>query len=301
MVPGKLEAEHFDEGGPGLAYADTEVENRGNSSLRSADHVDIYDVNGITQLGSSRAGEWIEYTFDVEEDDDYLLKARIATNVSGGLINVHINEQQVIHEALINSTGGWTNYQTVTLGEVALEAGTHTMRIFFAKSGSDNRNIADFDFFEFTVTSDEPDEPGSGEDIFPNTAIVWMEARPANNGSHYGINKPIMMALNGKTAGAINMKIIHPWYHPWKSPKSESELRAFVRNAKREGYAGVAVDHEGWLIHMGPELLRWMYEEANAQGIYFISVPKFTMEHHASLKSSMEKKITTTNPHNGEI
>ena len=55
VVPGKLEAEHFDEGGPGLAYADTEVENRGNSSLRSADHVDIYDVNGVTQLGSSRA------------------------------------------------------------------------------------------------------------------------------------------------------------------------------------------------------------------------------------------------------
>lgn len=282
-VPGLLQAEHYDEGGPGLAFADLEEENRGNANFRNTEHVDVYQLDNITQIGSSRPGEWIEYTFHSSTSDDFFLRANVATASSDGLINIYIDDEKVIHEYRVRNTGGWRTHKKYTLGAFFLEQGTHIMRMEFARAGSDGRNIADVDYFEFS-NEKIPDPPTEKEDIFPNTAVIWMEARSANNSSNYGINKPIVMARFGKTANAVNVKIIHPWYDPWKSPKGKNDIQNFVKQAAREGYQGVAIDHEGWVAHAGPQLMQWFYEEANRQNIYAFSVPKFTMEHHSSLK-----------------
>ncbi|KKU81020.1 MAG: hypothetical protein UY07_C0027G0001, partial [Parcubacteria group bacterium GW2011_GWA1_47_8] len=65
-IPGKIEAENYDMGGAGIAYADTTLGNAG-STYRS-DDVDIWSIGGtgeIPYVGTTAAGEWLEYTVNV--------------------------------------------------------------------------------------------------------------------------------------------------------------------------------------------------------------------------------------------
>ncbi|MFO7867821.1 MAG: glycoside hydrolase family 11 protein, partial [Bacteroidales bacterium] len=71
-IPGIIEFEEFDEGGNGNAYYDTnegsEVEN--GPDFRTDEDVDIEnceDTEGGYNLGYTMAGEWLEYTVDVEQ------------------------------------------------------------------------------------------------------------------------------------------------------------------------------------------------------------------------------------------
>lgn len=72
-VPGTLEAEHFDEGGPGVAYSDSDTLNNGSSTLRDPEEVDIKigaDCGTANEcLGWMATGEWIEYTVNVTATD----------------------------------------------------------------------------------------------------------------------------------------------------------------------------------------------------------------------------------------
>jgi hypothetical protein len=60
VVPGIIEAENFDEGGPSIAYVDMTPGNRG-VAYRQTD-VDIEatsDAGGGWDIGWTRAGEWL--------------------------------------------------------------------------------------------------------------------------------------------------------------------------------------------------------------------------------------------------
>jgi len=66
VLPGTIEAEHFDEGGAGIAYVDTTAGNSGGS-LRATD-VDIQptsDAGAGYNVGWLKPGEWLVYSVDV--------------------------------------------------------------------------------------------------------------------------------------------------------------------------------------------------------------------------------------------
>ena len=65
-VPGRIEAENFDEGGQGVAYFDTSAGNV-YGAYRATD-VDIettLDVDGGFDVAKTKAGEWLQYTVNV--------------------------------------------------------------------------------------------------------------------------------------------------------------------------------------------------------------------------------------------
>ncbi len=71
QVPGRIEAEHFDDGGTGRSYLDSTnnfTDARWLNPLRVLEHVDIEASdtasNGLF-VGRAVAGEWIEYSLDV--------------------------------------------------------------------------------------------------------------------------------------------------------------------------------------------------------------------------------------------
>ncbi len=68
-IPGTVEAEDFDDGGPGVAYNDTTVLNLGGlAAPRSSDQVDLEactDTGGGSDMGWTVAGEWLNYTVNV--------------------------------------------------------------------------------------------------------------------------------------------------------------------------------------------------------------------------------------------
>ena len=143
-IPGTIEAENYDIGGEGTAYHDNGTGNDGNN-FRS-DDVDIescdeggYDVNGIY------AGEWLEYTVDVESTALYQIEARVASADSNGLFHFELDGEDLTGEVNFTPTGDDQNYMNVDVNGVLLQAGRHTLRLAMDSNGW---NI---NWFKFTI------------------------------------------------------------------------------------------------------------------------------------------------------
>jgi hypothetical protein len=68
-VPGFIKAALYDEGGAGVAFHDTDPDNKGGGSFREDEGVDTGGAD--KPVGHIMSGEWIKYTFDVRKSGDY--------------------------------------------------------------------------------------------------------------------------------------------------------------------------------------------------------------------------------------
>jgi beta-glucanase (GH16 family) len=160
-VPGKVEAEFYDIGGPTVALRDTTLANEGNelgNTLRPDEPVDLGDSNdtdGSASLGWIDWGEWTEYTIDVQTAGTYRLDARVASPNSGRWLQVKMlrdDSETLAGPVQFNSTGGWTNWSTVTLSNsVELERGEYVLRF---EPLTNDFNVNWFDLV--LIDTDEP-------------------------------------------------------------------------------------------------------------------------------------------------
>jgi hypothetical protein len=131
----RIEAEHFDVGGQGVAYSDTETANLGGQ-LRADEGVDLEataDAGGGYNVGWTSSGEWLEYTVFVTEPGFHNLRLRVAST-SGGVARVVLNGEDKTGEWLIPATGGNQSWSTVTR-QVFLEYGQQKLRIEIPTGG----------------------------------------------------------------------------------------------------------------------------------------------------------------------
>ncbi|KAG5181661.1 hypothetical protein JKP88DRAFT_290768 [Tribonema minus] len=77
-LEGKMEAEDFDEGGPGIAYMDTTDQNMGGNMYRGDAAVDIeacgvcsMTTNTGFDINFNEKGEWLKYTIEVQDTAYY--------------------------------------------------------------------------------------------------------------------------------------------------------------------------------------------------------------------------------------
>jgi probable HAF family extracellular repeat protein len=127
-VPGTIQAEHFDEGGAGVAYRDTTSGNSGGA-YRATD-VDIQhtsDAGGGYNVGWMSAGEWLGYTVSVAEAGIYTLTARVASTDNGARFHIEANGVDVSGPLTMPDTGGYQRWQDV-LATVTLPAGVQQLR-----------------------------------------------------------------------------------------------------------------------------------------------------------------------------
>lgn len=161
-VPGIVEAENYDLGGQGVAYSDVETANRGGTYRN--DGVDVWTTvrgAGFT-VGSTRGGEWTEYTVAVSEPSTFDVALRIATgNPNAGGVSVSIDGRTVGSIAEVEGSDWW-QFRSAPIGEVPLAAGTHTVRVEWTGNGQVN-----FDRIEFVRT---------GESESGNTTITAVAA-----------------------------------------------------------------------------------------------------------------------------
>lgn len=139
----RLQAEDYQD------YFDTSAGNNGKT-YRS-DDVDIQatsDVGGGYNVGWIRDGEWLEYTFNVEQAGDYSLTARVAAQGTEGKA-LSVNGQQLS----FFGTGGWQNWQTISGEPLSLEAGENTIRVTSLSNGFN------LNYLELVATDDEPEPP----------------------------------------------------------------------------------------------------------------------------------------------
>ena len=145
-IPGRIEAEEYDEGGEGLAYHEANTNgNQGGATLRN-DEVDIeatQDVDGAYNLGYTLTGEWLEYTVNVLNTEEYDLDIRVAKDGDGGLFHIEMDGVDITGPVTVPNTGGWQVWETITLNKIALTQGEHIMRLVF------DADYINLNYFEF--------------------------------------------------------------------------------------------------------------------------------------------------------
>lgn len=133
-IPGTVQSEDFDEGGPGVGYQDATSGNSGGAYRNT--NVDIEATsNGGHAVGWITAGEWLNYSVNVTSGGTYTLTARIASAGNGGTFHVEFNGQDKTGAMRVPNTGSWTTYQDLAV-TVQLDAGAQNMRVAFDTNGA---------------------------------------------------------------------------------------------------------------------------------------------------------------------
>lgn len=143
-LPGRIQAEDFDIGGAGVAYADTSDRNLGKA-YRPDESVDIQpadDVGDGYNTGWMRSGEWLRYSVDAVEGI-YDVRARVAAPSSGGTFRLSIAGTEVAM-ATVPATGGWQRWRTITLTDVPVCRCTDEVLRIDIDAGHFNLNWLDF-------------------------------------------------------------------------------------------------------------------------------------------------------------
>ncbi|MFL5729210.1 MAG: glycosyl hydrolase family 18 protein [Cytophagaceae bacterium] len=131
-IPGKIEAENYDMGGDNVSYHDLDLANSGSAyRAGSVDLEATSDVGGGYNVGWTKPGEWLRYTVDVTANGSYDIQVRVATTLSGKKFHIEMNGVNVSGNISVPNTGGWQNWQTVTIPNIPLTSGSQTMKIAF--------------------------------------------------------------------------------------------------------------------------------------------------------------------------
>ena len=145
-----IQAEHFDNGGEGVAFHDSDSINSGNVyRTTGVDLSTTTDVGGGYLVGWTRAGEWLIYTVNVAAAGTYDLAFRVASTTGGGKYHLEVDGVNVTGALSVPSTGGWQTWQTVAKTGVSLPAGTHRLRLVMDANAA-NGYVGNFNSFSVT-------------------------------------------------------------------------------------------------------------------------------------------------------
>lgn len=178
-VPGRIQAEHFDHGGQGVAYNDTTVTNEG-AAFRTDEAVDVQattDTGGGHNVGYTIAGEWLRYSVNVAQAGRYRLDVRVASATGGGSLRLALNGADLTTSIALPNTGGWQTWQTVSFDGVQLAAGAQALRLSVLTGGF---NV---NWFELVLV----DAGGGGGTPPPPTVAITSPANGATVASSFSL------------------------------------------------------------------------------------------------------------------
>jgi len=169
-APGTIQAEDYDIGAQGTAYYDNTTGNAGgayrfeNVDLSSTpDVATTTDQGGGYIVGWTKAGEWLEYTLNVNTAGAYDVGARVAGTSTGGAF--HIEFRNSSGTILANSgsfsipnTGSLNTYQNITKTSVSLNAAQYVMRVAM-DTNSGSGSVANFNYFTLRLPNVTPSAP----------------------------------------------------------------------------------------------------------------------------------------------
>lgn len=152
VIPGKIEAEHYDLGPAGVAYQDIDQENHG-ADYREETQVDIEkrdDASGGHGIGWTRKGEWLMYSIHVKQAATYSVTIPVASNKRGGTFHLEINGKDISGPIHIPDTGGWDKLKEIKIDNLKLPAGNYRMKMSMDEEGPSG-SIGDIDCLIFSV------------------------------------------------------------------------------------------------------------------------------------------------------
>ena len=108
---------------------------------------DCTDEGAGYNLGWATAGEWVEYTVDVKNPGTYNLVIRAASE-NANTISITSDGEELVKGIAIPTTGGWQQWQDVTVKDVVLKQGIQVLRFII---GTDYVNLNYIDFVPISL------------------------------------------------------------------------------------------------------------------------------------------------------
>lgn len=178
-VPGTIEAESF-------------------SAMSGIQLDETSDSGGSDYIGWTDAGDWMDYTVNVEKAGVYAATLRLASPLEGtSKIQLKNASNQVLALINIPNTGDWDAYQNIET-QLSLPAGEQTLRVYVLNSGF-NFNWMSFEFLSDPLPEPEPEAPHAPIAHVPG--VVEAEAYTFANGADIIESA---LAGEGKYAGALD-------------------------------------------------------------------------------------------------
>ncbi|MBG7610837.1 carbohydrate-binding protein [Polaribacter sp. BAL334] len=150
QIPGIIESGNYDkfEGGLGqnIAYVDGSQINEGD--YRTNEYVDAADSGSEGKtIGWLAAGEWLEYTIDVQTAGKYDLNLRYASGNSngGGPFYFEIDGKKISADITVPTSGNWNTWATKTVNNIEFTQGKHILRLVIS-SGEFNLGKLTFSY-----------------------------------------------------------------------------------------------------------------------------------------------------------
>ncbi len=166
-IPGVIHATDYDMGVNGSAYYDTGTANYhvstgnytpwNNGWIYRNDGVDIEPSednvasNGYN-VGFVDSGEWMQYEVEVTENGVYDIRVRTASDGAGGRLYFTANGSNITPVVAVPSTGGWQNWQTVTIPDVILDTTDRKIRFYIE---TPEFNLGSFEFVKTAKASSD--------------------------------------------------------------------------------------------------------------------------------------------------
>jgi endoglucanase len=153
-IPGRIFCTDYDMGYQNTTYSDTDYQNIGSGTTTwnsgGAYRNDGVDIEACTDqvtngynVGWTNTGEWLEYTVDVAESNNYSVTVRYTGQSSIGKIHLEIDQIDVTGTINLPPTGGWQSWSAQTMHGIPLEKGIHSLRLVEESAGF-NLNYLDF-------------------------------------------------------------------------------------------------------------------------------------------------------------
>jgi hypothetical protein len=183
-LPGQIEAENYNAGGPGVAYSDTSPTNT-QGQYRPTEGVDIEGCSeGGYNVGDINPGEWLKYDVNVTQPGAYRLDIRLACPASRPALHVEVDGVNISGSVMTPNTGGYQTWQTVTVTTSPLTVGAHTVRVVMDGNGFN------FNYLKFSLA--------------PSPLIGQTLTLKANNGL-------FVSSENGASPMNSNRSTVGPW------------------------------------------------------------------------------------------
>jgi len=231
IVPGRIEVEDYDVGGPGVAYSDTDAENFGGAG-RLTEGVDVVAADGITAVSWIYDGEWTEYTVEVASSGTYTATFHAGSPSSGQKIVVTVDGAAGCTVDVPN-TGSYSAYTTVS-APLVLTAGTHVLRLTY-RAGEYGQVV---DWFELSSNS-----PTTVPTTVPTTIITTVPTTiattvPTTSGSTLdpamSATQAAAVASSASSSGYARLNAMQAAWHAWTVPSNPS-LAASATNVLSSG------------------------------------------------------------------
>lgn len=237
VIPGRIEAEHYDWGGFNNAYRDDDIINRWDD-FRVDEGVDIQvtlDDEGDYNIGYIENQEYLKYTVFVEEEGYYSLTFRIGSAVGGGQLRVDSDGNDVTGVINFPNTGSWQNWADTEIQQVGLNAGEQTLTFRVVNRGF-NLNYIDFQL-DSIATAVEVTETAEKYKVYPSLVQndLYIETEQLTEGTNiFLFNNYGQMVLEERlTSGLqrIDVSYLAPgiFYLVIKSPRSDPSAHKLIK------------------------------------------------------------------------